>query len=180
MPSIPEQFTAAIKAHAEAQHAINAALSEKIIERLEELAKLNIDAVKAALAESTATAQELLYAKDPQEFFLASTSHIKRDIQNTMFYACEATRIASTTQTEITKAAAEKNAEASRHGTALLTELTKNVPANAEQMVNILKSAMVTAREEFVKKTRDDAADQAFAAAASRKKANNQAAGTTH
>lgn len=187
MPTISEQLTSAVKANAESQHAITAALGDKVFERLEEFTRLNMDAVKAALAESTATAKELLQAQNPQEFFLASAAHLKRDSQNTIFYGSEATRIASAIQTECSKAAAEKIAEANRNGTALLTELTKNVPAATEQIVNILKSAMgmVNAGDEFVKKTRDEAAtvdDQLAAAAhqASRKKQNNQTGSTTH
>lgn len=188
MPSISEQLTSAVKANAETQHAITAALGDQVFERLEELTRLNMDAVKAALAEYTATAKELLHAQNPQEFFLANAAHLKRDSQNTIFYGSEATRIASAIQTECSKAAAEKIAEANRNGTALVTELTKNVPAAAEQIVNILKSAMGmdNTGDEFVKKTRDEAAtvadDQLAAAAhqAPRKKHNNQTGSTTH
>jgi len=186
MPTIPEQLTSAIKANAEAQQSINAALSEKVFERLEELTRLNIDVVKASLAESMANAKELLYASNPQEFFSSSTAHIKREIQSGVFYGSEVTRIVSATQAEINKAAAEKLAEASRNGTVLLTELTKNVPVGTEQIVDALKTAWGRAGDAFAKKAGDgDSAageDHSVDSShqASRKKSNEQGARTTH
>jgi len=187
MPTIPEQITSAVKANAEAQYALNAALSEKVFERLEELTRLNIDVVKASLAESMANAKELLHASNPQEFFSSSAAHVKRESQSAVFYGSEVTRILSATQAEFNKAAAEKSAAASRNGTTLLSELTKNVPIGAEQLGEFLKSACERAGDAFAKKAgdgdatavkEDPSADAAHQA--SRKKSNEQSVRTTH
>lgn len=156
---ISEQFASAIKSNLEAQYAITAALNDRIVDRFEELTRLNIDAIKATMTESTATAKELVAAKNPQEFFLSCATHMKRDVQNAIFYSSEATRIASSAQSEFNKAAGEKFAEVNRNGAALLTDLTKNVPAGAEHIINIMKSAFVTinAEDRSVKKASDGA-----------------------
>ncbi|WP_211467590.1 phasin family protein [Collimonas silvisoli] len=160
MSYYPEQFASAIKANAQAQRAITAELSDKLIGHFEEFTKLSLDAAKATLTESSASMKEFSQANDLQEFFLLSVEHMKRDIQNMVFYGSEATRIASAAQIEFNKAAGAKVAEASNDGTALLTELTKNVPAGTEQFLTIFKSAMVAldAANELTKKMGDGAA----------------------
>lgn len=75
MLTIPEQMSAAVKANAEAQHTIFANLFDKLHERLEELTRLNMEVVKASLAESTAYPRELIGLKNSQDFF-RSAQHI--------------------------------------------------------------------------------------------------------
>ena len=151
MLTIPEQVSATIKAHAEAQHAIASTLSDKLNERIEELTRLNMDVVKATLAESMVFAKELLDAKNSQDFFSISAAHNQREMQSATYYANEAMRIASATKDACNKAMAENIAEASRHGSGLLTEFTKNIPSNAEQVLDIVKSTWQSSSEAILK-----------------------------
>ncbi|HEY4072004.1 MAG TPA: TIGR01841 family phasin [Herbaspirillum sp.] len=141
MSTLAEQVSSAVRNHTNSQHAITVALSDKVIEYLEELFKLHIEATNAIISESGGAARELLSAKNPQDFFLLSAKNIKRDIQNSVFYGSEATRIMSSTQTECNKAMAEKFTTANRHGSDFLIEITKNVPMGADHIMGLLKSA---------------------------------------
>jgi phasin family protein len=141
MSTFVEQVSSAARDHTKSQHAITVALSDKVIEYLEELFKLNMEMTNAIMTESSGAARELLAAKSPQDFFLLSAKNVKRDIQNTVFYGSEATRIMSLTQMEYNKAMTEKANEANRHGSNFLIEITKNVPLGADHIIGILKSA---------------------------------------
>ena len=74
MFSIPEQFSNATKANFESQFAIFSALTNKAFEGVEKFVDLNITAAKASLEDTSATAKQLLSAKDPQEFFSLSAA----------------------------------------------------------------------------------------------------------
>jgi phasin family protein len=155
---------------------------------MEELIKLNMEATNAIITESIATAKEFLCAKNPQEFFVSGTSHVKRDIQNTTFYGCEAMRIISSTQAEFNKAMVEKIAEANRNGSDFLIGMTKNVPMSAEHVLELLKSAWGTAGSEDMsawkasggQATDTDSPSVTAAKQSSRGKHNNQSASAKH
>ena len=72
MFAFPEQFSNATKANLESQFALFSALTSKTFEGVEKLVDLNINTAKAALEDSSATARQLLAAKDAQEFFSVS------------------------------------------------------------------------------------------------------------
>lgn len=189
MLTIPEHISASIKAHAEAQHAIASSLIDKLNERMEELTRLNMDVVKATLAESVVFAKELLDAKNSQDFFSISAAHNQREIQSATYYANEAMRIASVTKDACNKAMAENIAEASRHGSGLLTEFTKNIPASAEQIVDIVKTTWQSSSDAILKtvnerpETPDRQQQRSTSSASSqsgRKNNADQAARTTH
>ncbi|MGZ9711881.1 phasin family protein [Glaciimonas sp. GNP009] len=191
MLTIPKQVSATIKAHAEAQHAIASTLSDKLNERIEELTRLNMDVIKATLAESMVFAKELMDAKNSQDFFSISASHNQREMQSATYYANEAMRIASATKDACNKAMAKNIAEASRHGSGLLTELTKNIPSTAEQVVDIVKSTWQSSSDAILKTVNErpetpdkqqqkDASTPTSSSQAGRKNNADQTARTTH
>ena len=59
MFAFPEQFSNATKANLESQFALFSALTSKTFEGVEKLVDLNINTVKAALEDSSATARQL-------------------------------------------------------------------------------------------------------------------------
>ena len=69
MFSFQEQFSAATKAHIEAQIAMMNTLTDKTLENIEKVIKLNVAAAKTSLEESSAAVKQLVAAKDAQEFF---------------------------------------------------------------------------------------------------------------
>ncbi|QRX83746.1 phasin family protein [Glaciimonas sp. PAMC28666] len=160
MLTIPEQMSAAVKTNAEAQHTIFANLFDKLHERLEELTRLNMEVVKASLAESTAYARELIGAKNSQDFFSISTAHNQREIQSATYYANEAMRIVSATKDVCHRAMTENIAETSRYGSGLLMEFTKNIPSTTEQMADLVKTTWSASSDAVTKTVDENAATQ--------------------
>ncbi|KAF3999787.1 phasin family protein [Glaciimonas immobilis] len=152
---LSEHLSSIIKANVEARHAIASKLKDKISERIEELTRLNLDVMKATLGESMGLARQLLDAKNPQEFFAVSATHVQREIQSAIYYGNEAMRINTTVKAECNQALAENMVEASRQGAGYLTEMTKNIPQGTDQVVGIVKSAWQKTTDAILKTASD-------------------------
>lgn len=160
MFAIPEQFSNATKANFESQFAIFSALSAKAFEGMEKLIELNITAAKASLQESSAATQQLLSAKDPQEFFSLSAAQAQPTAEKAVSYGRQVAAIAAGTQAEFTKAAELQIAETSRKVVALVDEVSKNAPAGSENVVAALKAGIGNASagyEQFSKTSKQAA-----------------------
>jgi phasin family protein len=140
MFTIPEQFSAATKHQFEAQLAILNSLASTTFDSVQKIVDLNLNAAKTSLQESSATAQKLATAKDPQEFFSLSASHAQPNAEKA--YGRHLASIATSTQAEFTKAAETQIAETNRKVLSLIDELSKNAPAGSENAISILKSAI--------------------------------------
>jgi phasin family protein len=132
MFTIPEQFSAATKANFESQMAILTALTNKTLEGVEKVVDLNMTAVKASWEESAAKAQQLLCAKDTQEFFSLSTAQVQPNAEKALAYGRHLANIAVSTQAEFTKAAEAQIAETSRTMINLMEEITQSAPAGSK------------------------------------------------
>jgi phasin family protein len=159
--TFPEQFSAATKANFEAQIAMLTALTNKTFESVEKIIDLNMNVAKASLEESTATAKQILAAKDPQEFFSLTASQAQPTAEKAIAYGRHLANIASSAQAEFTKAAEEQIAETNRKVIALVEEVTKNAPAGSESAVAFVKSAIGNASAGFeqLSKTTKQAAE---------------------
>jgi phasin family protein len=142
MYTIPEQFSVATKANFESQIAMLTSLTNKAFEGVEKLIDLNLNIVKESLEESTATAKQLMEAKDPQEFFTLASSQTKPSTDKAVAYGREVVGIASNTQAEFTKAAEHQMTETNRKVMSLVEEVTKNAPAGSESAVAMMKSTI--------------------------------------
>lgn len=97
MFAIPEQFSNATKANFESHFALVSSLTSKTFEGMEKLVDLNISAAKATLEESSATARQLLQAKDPQEFFSLSAAQAQPTAEKALSYGRQLASIAAGT-----------------------------------------------------------------------------------
>lgn len=160
MSTFPEQFSAATKANFEAQIAMLTALTNKTFESVEKIIDLNMNVAKASLEESTATAKQILAAKDPQEFFSLTAAQAQPSAEKALAYGRHLANIASSAQAEFTKAAEEQFAETNRKVLALVEEVSKNAPAGSESAIAFVKSAIGNANagyEQFTKSTKQAA-----------------------
>ena len=142
MTTTPEQFIAATKANLEAQFASLTALNKKAFEGLEQIVALNVNAAKASLEESTATAKQLIAAKDPQEFFNLTSAQVQPAAEKALAYGRHLATITSTTQQEFSKAVEAHIADTNAKVISLIDEVTKNAPAGSEQAVTALKTVV--------------------------------------
>ena len=157
MFSIPEQFSSATKANFEAQFAMFTALTGKAFAGVEKLVELNLTAAKASLEESSATAKQLLAAKDPQEFFSLTAAQAQPTAEKVIAYGRHVAAITSDTQAEFSKAAEAQIAETNKKVISLVDEVSKNAPAGSENAVAMFKSVLGNASagyEQFTKTTK--------------------------
>ncbi|HZX29369.1 MAG TPA: TIGR01841 family phasin [Telluria sp.] len=157
MFAIPEQFSNATKANFDAQFALLSSLTSKAFEGVEKLVDLNLNAAKATLEESSATARQLLAAKDAQEFFSLTAAQAQPTAEKALSYSRQVASITASTQAEFTKAAEEQFAETNRKVVALVDEVTKNAPAGTENIVAAFKASLGNANagyEQIAKTTK--------------------------
>ena len=149
-----EQISAATKSQIESQLALFNALTAKAFDSMQKVIELNVNATKASLDETSATAKQLLAAKDPQEFFSLTAAQAQPNAEKALAYSRHLASIASSTQAEFTKAAEAQIAENNRKVSALVEEIGKNAPAGSENVVSMFKSMMGNANagyEQFSK-----------------------------
>lgn len=157
MFAFPEQFSNATKANLETQFAMLSALTSKTFEGMEKLVDLNISTTKSALENSSATARQLLAAKDAQEFFAVTASQAQPNAEKALTYGRQLASIAADTGAEFSKAAESQFAEVNRKVITLVDEVTKNAPAGSETYVSAFKTAISNANagyEQFSKTTK--------------------------
>lgn len=140
MFSIPEQFSAASKAHYNAQLAALNALTSKAFEGVEKFVDLNLSVAKSSFEESNVAAKQFLSAKDAQEWLSLSAAHVQPSAEKALAYGRQLVDIASGVQSEITKTAETQIAENSRKLLELVEEMAKTAPAGSENAVAFLKS----------------------------------------
>jgi phasin family protein len=154
MFSFQEQFSAATKSNLEAQVALMTAFTSKAFESVEKIIDLNMNVAKASLEESATNVQQLLAAKDPQEFFSLSASQAQPNAEKALSYGRHLSAIVSSTQAELTKAAEAQIAENNRKVISLVEEVSKNAPAGTENAVAFFKSALGSASSGYEQLTK--------------------------
>ncbi len=142
MFAIPEQFSAATKNQFEAQLAVMNSFASTAFESVQKIVDLNLNVVKSSLQESSATAHQLITAKDPQEFFSLTSAQAQPTAEKAIAYSRHLASIATSTQAEFAKTTETQIAETNRKVLSLIEELSKNAPAGSENAVAILKSAI--------------------------------------
>jgi phasin family protein len=157
MFAFPEQLSNATKANLESQFALFSSLTSKTFESMEKLVDLNINTAKAALENSSATARQLLAAKDAQELFSVTTANTQPSAEKALSYSRQVASIAADTGAEFSRAAESQFAEVNRKVISLVDEVTKNAPAGSETYVSAFKTAISNANagyEQFTKTTK--------------------------
>ncbi len=156
-----EQLMAAHKANIETLFG----LTQKAFEGVEKLVELNVQATKAALAESANSAQAALSAKDAQELLALQAGMVQPMAEKTAAYSRHLYDIASSAGAELSKTLENQAAEAQKNLAGLVDSATQNAPAGSETAVTMMKSAMTAASTayESVQKAVKQAGDMAEA-----------------
>lgn len=157
MNSSAEQFSEAARHQIESQLSLTSTLTDKMIDSMEKMMGLNLQAAKATMEASVASAHKLLSAKDPQEFFSLSAAQAQPQAEMVMTYGRHLASIASGTQAELTKAAESQISENNRKLASMLDEVSKLAPAGSEKAVAMMKSAFDNANagyEQLTKSTK--------------------------
>ena len=156
-----EQIAAAHKANIETMFG----LTQKAFEGVEKLVELNVQASKAALAESANHTQAVLSVKDAQELLALQAGLMQPLAEKTAAYSRHLYDIASSTGADFTKAAEAQATDAQAKLMAVIDNATKNAPAGSETAVAVVKSAVSAANNamESVQKAVKQATEMAEA-----------------
>jgi phasin family protein len=173
-----EQIVAAQKANLETLFG----LTQKAFEGVEKMVELNIQASKAALAESANHTQSVLSVKDAQELLALQAGLMQPLAEKTAAYSRHLYDIATATSAEFTKAAEGQAADAQKKFAGLVDSAAKNAPAGSESVVALMKSSVAAANnalesvQKAVKQATEAAEANFTAAAATATNATKQAA----
>ncbi|MDB5845074.1 MAG: phasin family protein [Polaromonas sp.] len=154
-----EQLMASHKANIETLFG----LTQKAFEGVEKLVELNVQATKAALAETANNAQAVMGVKDAQELLALQASMVQPLAEKTAAYSRHLYDIAQSAGAEISKTFEGQTAEAQKKFADLVENATQNAPAGSESAVTMMKSAMTAANTAFesVQKAVKQAGDMA-------------------
>ncbi len=140
-----EQIMAAHKANVETLFG----LTNKAFEGVEKLVELNVQATKAALAETANHTQAVMGVKDAQELLALQASLVQPLAEKTAAYSRHLYDIASAAGAELGKTFEEQAAEAQKKFVGLVDTAAKNAPAGSETAVAVMKSAVAAANNAF-------------------------------
>ena len=156
-----EQIMAAHKANIETLFG----LTQKAFEGVEKLVELNVQATKAALADTANNAQAVLSAKDAQELLALQAGMVQPLAEKTAAYSRHLYDIATSAGAELSKTLENQAAEAQKNFAGLVDSASQNAPAGSEAAVAMMKNAMSAASTayESVQKAVKQAGDMAEA-----------------
>ena len=140
-----EQILAAHKANVETLFG----LTSKAFEGVEKLVELNVQATKAALAETANHTQAVLGAKDAQELLALQAGLVQPLAEKTAAYSRHLYDIASAASAELSKTFEGQAADAQKKFVGLVDHAAKNAPAGSETAVAVMKSAVAAANNAF-------------------------------
>jgi phasin family protein len=125
------------------------AVALKSFEGFEKLAELNLQAVKASVAESNEQLKTVLAVKDVKALSDLAAVNAQPNTEKATAYAKHVYEIANDTGTEIAKLIEKQFAESNKQLSAAIEALTKNAPAGSEGVVTFVKSAVTAANSAF-------------------------------
>lgn len=156
-----EQIMAAHKANIDTLFG----LTQKAFEGVEKLVELNVQATKAALAETANHTQAVLSVKDAQELLALQTGMVQPLAEKTAAYSRHLYEIAQAAGADISKTVEGQTADAQKKFAGLVDSATQNAPAGSEAAVAMMKNAVSAANTAFdsVQKAVKQAGDMAEA-----------------
>lgn len=140
-------------------------LTHKAFEGMEKLVELNVQASKAALAETANHTQAVMGVKDAQELLALQASLMQPLAEKAAAYSRHLYDIASGTTAEFSKAVETHTADVQAKFVNLVDSAAKNAPAGSETAVALMKGTVSAATNAFesVQKAVKQAADMAEA-----------------
>ena len=153
----PEQFASATKALFEFQLMTFNTLTSKAVQGVEQVLALNMATAKAGVEDGIAAGKEISQAKDPKAAMAAAAAQLQPGAAGAKAYTQQLDEIIKDIHTEFTTAAEAHVAEAKSNLSALIYDVTKNVPPGSENAVAIVKAAIDNAflgYEQVTKATR--------------------------
>jgi phasin family protein len=141
MVLIQDQVSKATQAGMASQLEIHTALTSKVMDRMQQVADLNLNLVRATLEHSNFAARQLMSAEDSQEFLSLAASQIQPNATRTFDYGYYLTTIAADTQADVIKVVGKIN-ENNRQFIALTEDVRESVPCGFKAAITSLRMMM--------------------------------------
>jgi len=138
----PEQFAATTKALFEFQLETFNTLASKTVQGVEQVVALNIATAKSSLEDQLAAGKDLSLARDPKAVLAVAAAKVQPGVTNAAEYHQQLGGIISDIRDEFTRAADAHMTEAKSTLSALIYDVTKNVPPGSDNAVQIVKAAI--------------------------------------
>lgn len=142
MPSSTEQLAITARTQMDAQLQLATTIATSMIDGVEKFVGLNLQAVRASFDASVGGAQQLLAAKDPQEFISVATGQSQPHTDIVLTYGRHLSSIASDAHRDLSHAAESQVMETSRQLVSLLDNIAKLTPAGSGSALTMMKSAI--------------------------------------
>ena len=142
MPMSPSEQLSALSA---ANLDLLFSLTNKTLAGLQKLTELNLQTMKATLAESQDNLQKAFAAKDIQELLALQASLLQPATEKAQAYRRQLVEITSATRAEFTKVAEAQYEENKRKMQEVIDSATKTAPAGSEAAVAAWQSAVSAA-----------------------------------
>ncbi|MFM0223224.1 phasin family protein [Paraburkholderia dipogonis] len=140
-----EQFAATQKNHVDTFFS----LTGKIVEGVEKLTLLNLQAAKSIFSETQESAQKALAGKELPDLFQLHNALIQPAAEKGNAYNRQVHEILTATHQEFVKQAEAQFIGYSQNAQAFLDGVTKNAPTGSEAAVALLKSTITAAQDAF-------------------------------
>jgi phasin family protein len=139
--STPEQFISLQSANV----AVAFSLAQQTFQYFEELARLNLQAGKATLAESEHAWQMAMTGKTPVELLIHQSNNAKPVAEKVLSYNSHMLEIANGAQAEFLKIFEDRFAQSNTKMQTVFNDFARNAPAGSELAVTAFKSAVHSA-----------------------------------
>lgn len=158
----PDSLSSAARTHLSSQLGFATSITESMIETVEKLMGLNMQAARASLDMALGSSQQMMGTKGPQDFFDVSSSQVQPHLDIVMTYVRHLSSIASDTHKQLARITQEKVNESSREIIAMLDGLRSSAPEGSQNSITLLKAAIDNAASGYsqISKTTQDAIDQ--------------------
>ncbi|MDR8399907.1 MULTISPECIES: phasin family protein [Paraburkholderia] len=139
--STPDQFISMQSANV----AVAFSLAQQTFQYFEELARLNLQAARATLAESEQAWQLAVSGKTPMELFVYQAGNAKPVAEKVLSYNSHLFGIANSAQAEFLKLFEDRFAQSNAKMQTAMDDFSRNAPAGSEVAVTVFKSAVSSA-----------------------------------
>jgi phasin family protein len=137
-----EQLTKVAKNSIDAQMKAMHDLANQALQSVTELVELNIATAKESLAQTSATAAQMLAAKDAQALIDATSAQAQPGAEKALAYARHMAAIVAKAQADFTHATETRIGQTTRQINQMIDEMSKSAPAGSESAINLLKASV--------------------------------------
>lgn len=120
--------------------------SSKASDTSQRLMELNVNTLKDSLAQSSAALQDLLAAKDPQQWMAVLSAQLQPRLERSLSYSRQWVDIASTFQAQMSRIAQSEVSEAAEKTNEIIEGMADTMPEGARPTVAMVKTILDSAK----------------------------------